>query len=248
MIDYISLYRFLVLYLSEETQGLLCDQANLWDGIVPGRWNDRFFRESFAGATRRFGRTPLQWRDDQLAALNRLGVTWALAATRDELSRIALLAAAASKAPEAIFQSLVQKCYDEGDTRERQSVLRALPVLPEAERFLPIALETCRSHILPLFEAMACDNPYPSAYFPSLHMNQMVLRALGMETPLRRIVGLERRMTSELTRMADDYVKECRAAGRAIPGDVWQLFHLASAMQNTGRRDIPYSGGRTIMP
>jgi hypothetical protein len=187
-------------------------------------WNEKSFRESFVGASRRFGRTPLHLSDHDLSELNRLGITWTLAATQDEFGRIAMLIAAASEAPRTLFQSVLQRCYDEGDTRERRSILRALPLLPSAERFVALALEACRSHLQPLFEAMACDNPYPSRYFHDPPMNYMVLKALSLGTALDRIMGLEQRMTPELRRMAADYVNERKAAGRSIPADVWLVL------------------------
>lgn len=187
-------------------------------------WNEKGFRESFAGASRRFGRTLLSLSHHDVAVLNRLGITWPLAAARDELGRIAMLIVAASKAPQATFPSILQRCYDEGDARERQSILRALPLLPSAERFVTLAFEACRSHLQPLFEAIACDNPYPSTYFPDHPMNHMVLKALSLEISLERIIGLQRRTTPELARMAADYASERRAAGRSIPTDAWLLL------------------------
>jgi hypothetical protein len=93
----------------------------------------------------------------------------------------------------------------------------ALPLLPAPERFLEIAVDACRSHIQPLFEAIACENPYPAHYFPELNFNQMVLKALFTGVALARIIGCDGRVTSELSRMAADYASERRAAGRVFP-------------------------------
>jgi hypothetical protein len=224
MIDSVDLSRFLGTYVHGPMPELLHPHDHAENRTVEKTWDEQSFRESFAGASRRFGRTPLHLSDHDLSELNRLGVTWTLAATRDEFGRIAMLVAAASEAPRALFQSILQRCYDEGDTRERRSILRALPLLPSAERFVAPALEACRSHLQPLFEAMACDNPYPSRYFPDLPMNHMVLKAVSLGTALDRIIGLEQRMTPELRRMAADYVSERQAAGRSIPADVWLLL------------------------
>ena len=222
MIDSVGLSRFLTAYV--HGQGVRHRHDHADDFIGQEIWNEKSFRESFVGASRRFGRTPLHLSDHDLSELNRLGITWTLAATQDEFGRIAMLIAAASEAPRTLFQSVLQRCYDEGDTRERRSILRALPLLPSAERFAALALEACRSHLQPLFEAMACDNPYPSRYFADPPMNHMVLKALSLGTALDRIIGLEQRMTPELRRMGTDYVSERRAAGRSIPADVWLLL------------------------
>ena len=224
MIDSTDLPRFLSTYVQGPMTELSHPHDHAKNRTVEKTWDEQSFRESFAGASRRFGRTLLHLSDHDLSELNRLGVTWRLAATRDEFGRIAMLITAASEAPRALFQSVLQRCYDEGDTRERCSILRALPLLPSAEHFVALALETCRSHLQPLFEAIACDNPYPSRYFPDPPMNHMVLKALSLGTALDRIIGLEQRMTPELRRMAADYVGERRAAGRSIPADVWLLL------------------------
>lgn len=224
MIDSMGLSDFLTAYVHRLIPYDLHSHDHPESRAAQEIWNEKSFRELFAGASRRFGRTPLSLSDHDLLELNRLGITWTLAATRDEFGRIAMLIAEGSKAPPALFQSVLQRCYDEGDTRERHSILRALPLLPNAERFVALALEACRSHLQPLFEAIACDNPYPSTYFSDRSMHHMVLKALSLGTALDRIIGLEQRMTPELRRMAADYVGERRAAGRSIPTDVWLLL------------------------
>jgi hypothetical protein len=224
MIDSADLARFLSTYVHGTMRELLHPHDHAETRTVEKTWDEQSFRESFVGASRRFGRTPLHISDDNLSELTRLGVTWTLTAARDEFGRIAMLVAAASEARRTLFQSVLQRCYDEGDTRERRSILRALPLLPGAECFVALALEACRSHLQPLFEAMACDNPYPSRYFSDSPMNHMVLKALSLGIALDRIIGLEQRMTPELRRMAADYVGERQAAGRSIPADVWLLL------------------------
>jgi hypothetical protein len=111
-------------------------------------------------------------------------------------------------------------CYEQGDAREQQSWMHGVAHLPDAERYLPLVIDTCRTNILPLFQAVACDNPYPARFFPELNFNQMVLKALFNGVPLARIHGLATRANAELARMATDYAAERRAAGRTIPADI----------------------------
>jgi hypothetical protein len=141
----------------------------------------------------------------------------------DELGRVALLVSAAAHWPDAEVEALVEECYRQGDGAERQAVLRALPLLPAPERFLAIAVDACRSHIQPLFEAIACENPYPARHFPELNFNQMVLKVLFTGVALERIIAVEGRVTPELGRMAADYASERRAAGRSVPPDIGKL-------------------------
>jgi hypothetical protein len=110
--------------------------------------------------------------------------------------------------------------FSHGDNEERRAILRALPRLRDPARFLPLAIEACRSSVVPVFEAIACDNPLPTAHFPDANFNQMVLKAVFVGVPLARVVGLQTRLSPELSRMARDYGAERRAAGRAIPDDL----------------------------
>lgn len=182
------------------------------------------FLEAFTAAARRLGRGALQPGDEEQRRLAATGVTWPIGAWGvDELGRVALLVTAAARWADAEVETLVDECYGQGDGRERQAVLRALPLLPAAERFLALAVDACRTHIQPLFEAIACESPYPARYFPELNFNQLVLKALFTGVALDRILGLEGRMTPELRRMAADYASERQAAGRSIPADISRL-------------------------
>lgn len=111
-------------------------------------------------------------------------------------------------------------CYEQGDAREQRSWLRAVASLPEPERYVGLAIDACRTNILPLFEAIACENPYPARHFPDRNFNQMVLKAMFNGVALARIHGLPARANRDLARMATDYAAERRAAGRSIPPDL----------------------------
>jgi hypothetical protein len=141
----------------------------------------------------------------------------------DEVARIALLAQTAERIGTRELEALVEEYWAQGDSREKQALLRALPFLPEPERFLATAVEACRSHVQPLFEAVACENPYPATHFPEANFNQMVLKALFIGVPTARIRGLEERITAELRRMAKDYEQERVAAGRTVSDDLRRL-------------------------
>jgi hypothetical protein len=183
------------------------------------------FLHAFTAAARRLGKGVVTLRSEEVAGLGELGVIcpptgWGL----DELGRVALLLRAAARLPAGELGALVDECYAQGDSRERQAVLRALALLPEPERYLALAVEACRSSIQPLFEAIACENTYPAEHFPELNFNQLVLKALFTSVAVERIVGLEARVTPELRRMAADYRNERRAAGRSVPSDIGRLL------------------------
>ena len=145
---------------------------------------------------------------------------------------LCLLERAATSGSADEFLADATACYEQGDAREQVSWLRGVALLPGADRFLPLVVDACRTNILTVFQAVACDNPYPAQHFPELNFNQMVLKALFNGTPLARVVGLDMRANANLARMASDYADERRAAGRSIPDDL-MLATTAADVQRT---------------
>lgn len=193
--------------------------------------------EAFTAAPRRLGRRPLLLTASEQAAVAAVDpeVSLALWTVADAGRAWLLLQAHAAAGREPESTALVAAAYEEGDSGEQQSWLRALPFLPAPERFLALAIDTCRTNILPQFEAIACENPYPARCFPELNFNQMVLKALFNSIALERIVGLDRRLNAELSRMASDYVQERRAAGRTVPADIWTVITAQDAARHVSR-------------
>lgn len=156
----------------------------------------------------------------------------------DEIARVLLLLQLAHLPP-GIYTEIVLEAYELGDNREQQSWLRGLSLLPNNERFLDTAIEACRTNAIPLLEAIACENSYPTCHFPELNFNQMVLKLLFNEIRIIRIIGLESRFSTELSRMADDYAREREAAGRTVPSDIWFVLAPKISPSRT-KRIYPY--------
>jgi len=144
-----------------------------------------------------------------------------------DLARASLLLAALELLPASGHEPLVDTLYRTGEQREQQSILRALPLLPDAARFSAVAIHACRTNSLEVFRAIATDNSYPGSHFPELHFNQLVLKAIFLAVPVARILQLDERATPELGRMLREYASERRAAGRAIPTDVDYVIALS---------------------
>lgn len=140
--------------------------------------------------------------------------------TIEDAVRLALLLTRSNAVDAVTFYGDALACYELGDAREQRSWLKAVTLLPEPEQYLSLVIDACRTNILPQFEAVACENPYPARYFPERNFNQVVLKALFNGVRLERIVGLDRRANPELTRMAADYAAERRAARRPVPADI----------------------------
>ena len=137
-----------------------------------------------------------------------------------EFGRAALLLFTLERLPVEEQVEFIDELFMCGDSREQEALLRTLSLLPDAGRFLATAVEACRANVQTVFEAIACENPYPSCYFPESNFNQLVLKAIFTGVSLRRIVGLSDRVTQALKSMVSDYVKERTAAGRAVHEDV----------------------------
>ncbi len=72
----------------------------------------------------------------------------------------------------------------------------------------------------PVFEAIACHNPYPFDYFDQAAWNQMVVKAVFVGASIKNIVGITERANPDLRQMLRDLISERHAAGRSVPADV----------------------------
>jgi hypothetical protein len=212
----------------------LPDSARTWFSRTAPELEPTFdaahFFAAFSGAGRHLGTVPPALTNADVEALRRLSPELHLEMRgADELGRATLLLQVVETLSPSAAEDLVNECFFRGDSRERQAVLRALPLLPDPQRFLPTAIEACRSSVQPVFEAIACENPFPARYFPQLSFNQMVLKAVFSGIAVGRIVGLETRFNDDLARMATDYAQERRAAGRSVPADLDLLMFCSGS-------------------
>lgn len=175
---------------------------------------------AYSGAGRRLGAVAVTLSADEEARLEAAGLLvprgWPLSA----VGRAGLLALAMSGLDRPARIALAQGLFKTGDNAERAALLAALSTLPEPEAYVELAIDACRTHVQSVFEALACDNPYPARYFPEHHFNQMVLKSFFTGVAVKRIDGLAARRSPELVRMAEAYASERRAAGRSVPADL----------------------------
>jgi hypothetical protein len=149
-----------------------------------------------------------------------------LGPTQVDRARLMLVCAALERMPASEHVSLLEELYRTGEQREQQSILRTLFSLPDAARFLALAVHACRTNSIPVFGAIASHNPYPAAHFSELSFNQLVLKAIFLGVPVAQIVDLELRKNDELRRMLVEYASERRAASRPVPADVTYALAL----------------------
>lgn len=191
---------------------LLADRAQLADRTR--------LRVAFARAARKLGRA-----GDRTLPHGPYDAPWSLL----DLARALLLLRALEAHPSAEHPALVSDLYRTGELREQQSILRALPLLPDPSRFTTLAVESCRTNSPGVFAAIASDNPFPAAHFPELSFNQMVLKSIFLGISVQPIRDLARRATPELKRMVSEFANERRAAGRVVPTDVAHVLSLADS-------------------
>jgi hypothetical protein len=194
--------------------------------------------EAYSRTTKELGRAHIELDEGERQQLNAVGVTWSLSRWAiDDLGRIVILLSAAERLVPEHTEDLLETLFMTGDTRERQALLRALPLLHQSDRLVALGVEACRSSVQPIFEAIACENPYPASNFPDANFDQMILKALFIGVSLERVVGLDARISPELKRMASDYASERRAAGRSVPHDISRII---------GETDMHATTGETI--
>lgn len=185
----------------------------------------------YPAAARRAGRgpltlTPSALRELQTAAPGIGFERW----SREDAARALLLIAHRDQAADGdTFVADALACFEHGDAREQESWLRSIALWPEGGALLATAIDACRTNIVPVFEALACENPYPAQHFPERNFNQVVLKAMFNSIALSRIVGLPSRLNPELSRMARDYAAERSAASRTVPADLHLALHDAAS-------------------
>src|SRR5439155_17187727 len=116
--------------------------------LFSGDFDDERFLLAFSSAGRHLGNGSIALSTDEAARLAANGVRWSVEGWgSDELGRVLLVGAAFTGLAPLRAASLFEACYARGDNRERQAVLRALPFLPDASRFVSLGVDACRSSV-----------------------------------------------------------------------------------------------------
>jgi hypothetical protein len=132
--------------------------------------------------------------------------------TMDQGARVRLLLAV----PAERLPAEVDRLAGASTVEELTALYAALPLLPGPERFRARAAEGVRSNMLPVFQAVALDNPYPVEQLDDEAWSQMVLKAFFTSSDIDRVAGLARRVPERLRRMLADYARERAAARRPV--------------------------------
>jgi hypothetical protein len=195
------------------------DAINWLDGEIERQRtaaDERRLAIAIGSAKRRVGRADLTLSAEDLDAADVLRPGWKprLWAT-DEAARVTLVLAT-HRGDDQAFADRVDRLCATGELTECVACLKGFAVFPAATRLHPRAREAVRSSTQAVFQAIACDNPYPRDHFDQAAWNQMVVKCVFNELPIGAIVGLRERRNAELTQMLRDFIAERHAAGRPV--------------------------------
>ena len=138
-----------------------------------------------------------------------------------ELGRLYLLTKV-TNADAEFFTSKVANIIQVADTGELTTFLKFLILLPQCKSYKSVAVDTLRTNIATVFDAIALNNPYPGKYFDDEQWNQMYLKAAFMQRDLSKILDIDERANSELARIISDYAHERWAASREVNPYFWR--------------------------
>jgi len=137
-----------------------------------------------------------------------------------EAARVVLVLARQDLAEDS-FVTALEGAFEYADEGELCALYRSLAHLPDGERFVWRAGEGCRTNMTDVFEAVACDTPFPAKHFDEVAWKQLCIKAVFVGAPLCRVRGFEGRVSADLARMALDLADERRSAGRVVPPELW---------------------------
>jgi hypothetical protein len=126
--------------------------------------------------------------------------------------------------PDSHRRKVLDDLFATGDIQELETLYRVLYLLPDSGNYGYRGAEGIRTNMTRVFDALALDNPFPAEYMDEGPWNQMVLKAIFMQRPLYRIVGLDDRLNEDLARIASDFAHERWAASRTVTPELWRLL------------------------
>lgn len=177
---------------------------------------------SFSSVPRHTGKDQIELTESQIKQADDLRSGWDPSGwTLDQLGRTCLILCYADNGKEQFFEKL-NKIFDTSDLEESVALYQSLPVLPFPEELKYRAAEGVRSNITTVFNAVALNNPYPKDYLDEDPWNQIVLKALFVESPLYKIMGLDERANKTLEKMLVEYAHERISAGREVSPELWR--------------------------
>lgn len=123
------------------------------------------------------------------------------------------------------FFEIYKKLKITADLQETLALYKGLTLYPYSEDLRRSAEEGLRSNMKEVFDAVALDNSFPADHFEEDSWNQMILKALFVDSPVYRIKSFDSRKNENLSRMVIDYALERMAASRTINPELWRCVN-----------------------
>jgi len=213
--------------------------------IAAGVTDDRF-ANLLSLASRYAGRGLLAPTEAERAEAERLLTGWNPERwTRLDAARVSLVLAR-SDLDRASGAEAIEGAFTYADMGELCALYRSLAHLPGPERFVWRAGEGCRTNMTAVFEAVACDTPFPVTHLDDVAWRQLVIKAVFIGAPLWRVWGLDGRIDAELARMALDLVDERHSAGRAVQPELWLCLGEVAAGRGLAALERELEGSYTV--
>lgn len=169
---------------------------------------------------RKIGRKELALEASDVASAGQLRSRWLPQWwSTDEAARVALLLAT-HHGDDQTFAARVERLCATAEVSELVAILKGFAVFPAPNLLCDRAREGVRSSMQPVFEAIACRNPFPFDHFDEAAWNQMVVKCVFVGAPIDAISGLQERRNPELIQMLADLVAERRSASRSVSQSV----------------------------
>jgi hypothetical protein len=211
---------------------------------------DRVLYLTFSQAVRHVGKRPLAVDLVEQGEAFSIHPGWDLSDwTCDQAARASILLSIPSGSGAV---AAILALHQTADLGEHLAVVRCLFLLPDAKGLLHIAREAIRSNIRDVFAAISQRNPYPAGHCDEIAWNQMVVKCLFVDLPLRSIYGLDRRANKELRRILVDLWLERTAARRPFSSEAWRCVgpfadeKAMSAMETALNGPLPESRGAAL--
>jgi len=187
-----------------------------------GAFTDRSLHITLGMIPRRLGKDDLTLGENDLDAAHEARRGWDPAGwSVADAARVLVLLETSASGDQAFAERFTDLCRT-ADVGELIAFYRGLPLYPDPARLEPQAAEGLRTNMRTVFEAVAHRNPFPREQFDEARWNQMVLKALFIESTLHPIQGLDERANAELARILCDYAHERWAAGRPVSPELWR--------------------------
>lgn len=220
--DYKKMRAAIIKWLEAKLEGESLEWLKSTGEKLADNSEDWLLYTSFSAFPRHTGKEELSFSDDEVAEAELIRQNWTpIGWTAGQLGRVYLLLTFADSGEED-FLDKIEKIFLTSDMSEAVALYKGIPLYPHQEKFKKRAAEGVRSNMTNVFNAVAHHNPFPAEYMDEGAYNQIVLKALFVESVLYKIVGLDERANGTLANIMVEYAHERWSAGREVSPELWR--------------------------